>query len=98
MQPAPFQQDRAAPAAAQPFISVVVPVRNEARHLADTLGQLVKQDYDQERFEVLVADGRSTDGSRHIVGDFQAKHGNVYLLGRGGAIDSRLNRQERLFP
>src|SRR6266850_7222439 len=80
MQPAPLQGDRATPTTAWPFISVVVPLRNKDRHLASTLGQLVKQDYDPERFEVLVADGRSTDGTRHIVGDFQALHANVYLL------------------
>jgi succinoglycan biosynthesis protein ExoA len=65
---------------AVPFISVVVPVRNEARHLAGTLGQLLTQDYDPERFEVLVADGRSTDATREVVRALQTRHTNLYLL------------------
>jgi polysaccharide deacetylase family protein (PEP-CTERM system associated) len=59
---------------------VIVPVRNEARHLAATLRQLLAQEYDAERFEVLVADGRSTDTTRDIVRSFQADHANLYLL------------------
>src|SRR5436305_564656 len=44
-----------------PFISVIVPVRNEEAFIESTLRQLLTQDYDPERFDVLVADGRSTD-------------------------------------
>lgn len=63
-----------------PFLSVVVPVRNEARFIAGTLEQLVSQDYPRERFEILVADGRSDDGTRDIVRDFSARHPQVRLL------------------
>src|SRR5437762_7529506 len=63
-----------------PFISVIIPVRNERRYLAGTLGQLLHQDYAAGRFEVIVADGQSTDGSPDIVRDLQATHDNLYLL------------------
>jgi succinoglycan biosynthesis protein ExoA len=72
----------------RPFISVIVPVRNEARHIAGTLGQLLEQDYDQGSFEVLVADGRSTDSTPEVVRDFQAKYGNLYLLDNPGRLSS----------
>src|SRR5438093_807365 len=65
---------------APPFVSVVVPVRNEVRFLGNTLRQLLAQDYDADRFEVLVADGRSTDGTPDLVRDFQADHPNLYLF------------------
>jgi polysaccharide deacetylase family protein (PEP-CTERM system associated) len=65
---------------AAPFLSVVVPVRNEARHLAGTLRQLLTQTYDAERFEILVADGRSTDATGDVVRTLQANHANLYLL------------------
>jgi succinoglycan biosynthesis protein ExoA len=52
------------------FITVVVPVRNEAKFIARTLAQLVAQDYPPERFEILVVDGESTDGTPGIVGQF----------------------------
>ena len=63
-----------------PFISVVVPVRNEERFLGNTLGQLLGQRYDPARFEVLVADGRSTDATRAVVAGLQARHPNLRLL------------------
>ncbi len=63
-----------------PFISVVVPVRNEERFLKRTLEQILTQDYGRTRFEVLVADGRSTDGTCAIVRTLQTRYPNLRLL------------------
>ena len=63
-----------------PFITVVMPVRNEARFIADTLEQLRGQDYPRDRFEILVADGMSDDGTRDIVSRIAAEDGRVRLL------------------
>jgi succinoglycan biosynthesis protein ExoA len=63
-----------------PFISVIVPVRNEAAFLRQTLRQLLDQNYDPDRFEILVADGQSTDGTREIVRDLQASCAHLQLL------------------
>jgi succinoglycan biosynthesis protein ExoA len=52
---------------ALPRISVILPVRNEVRSLGRLLDQLVQQNYPADRFEILVADGRSTDGTRALV-------------------------------
>ena len=46
-----------------PSISVIVPVRNEAAFIERTLGQLLAQDYDASRWEILLVDGESTDGT-----------------------------------
>jgi polysaccharide deacetylase family protein (PEP-CTERM system associated) len=70
------------------MISVIVPVRNEAAFLAGTLGQLLSQDYPADRFEVLVADGGSTDGTRAIVEALAARHGNLRLLDNPGRLSS----------
>jgi glycosyltransferase AglE len=59
----------------QPHVSVVIPVLNGAMWIADCLGALAVQDYPTERFEVIVVDNGSTDGTREIV----ASHG-VRLL------------------
>jgi polysaccharide deacetylase family protein (PEP-CTERM system associated) len=75
-------------AAEPPFISVVVPVRNEERFLRRTLEQLLTQDYDPERFEVLVADGRSTDATREVVQGLQESHANLCLLDNPGRLAS----------
>jgi len=61
----------------QPSITVVVPVRNEAAFLGRTLEQLVGQDYDPDRFEILVVDGQSTDATKSIAESFAARHPNL---------------------
>lgn len=63
-----------------PFVSVIVPVRNEGQFIASTLAQLLAQDYPADRFEILVADGQSTDDTRTIVNAVAALHPNVRLL------------------
>lgn len=52
---------------ALPKISVILPVRNEVRSLGRLLDQLLQQNYPPDMFEILVADGRSTDGTRALV-------------------------------
>jgi succinoglycan biosynthesis protein ExoA len=64
----------------RPFISVIVPVRNEGPFIRRTLEQLLAQDYDPAHFEVLVADGRSTDNTVAVVRSLQAAHPNLHLL------------------
>ena len=51
-----------------PFISVLIPARNEEQTLPGLLADLSAQTYD--RFEVLVWDDHSTDGTRALVEDF----------------------------
>jgi succinoglycan biosynthesis protein ExoA len=65
---------------AAPFISVIVPVRNEAAFIRRTLEPLLRQNYDPGRYEVLVADGRSTDATREIVAELAREHPNLRLL------------------
>src|SRR6516164_6921665 len=77
------QRDRRSEATAairRPFISIIVPVRNEEAFIADTLQQLLTQRYAADRFEVLVADGRSTDETRTIVAALQTRYANLRLL------------------
>jgi succinoglycan biosynthesis protein ExoA len=70
------------------FVSVIVPVRNEARFIERTLEQLTSQDYDPAGFEVIVVDGESTDGTPSIVEKFAAAHGNVRLLRNAKRLSS----------
>ncbi len=72
----------------EPFISVIVPVRNEERFIGDTLDHLLVQRYDPRRFEVLVADGGSTDSTREIVAGYARRHPQVRLLKNEGRLSS----------
>lgn len=64
----------------EPFITVVMPVRNEARFIRETLEMLLRQDYPRERFEIIVADGQSDDGTVAIVEEMAAEHPQIRLV------------------
>jgi len=53
-----------------PFVSILIPIRNESAYLERCLLAISKQDYPPELLEVLVADGQSTDQSCEIVRDY----------------------------
>jgi succinoglycan biosynthesis protein ExoA len=63
-----------------PFVTVVVPVRNEERFLETTLRALQRQRYAPDRFEVLVVDGQSEDGTVAVVRRLQAEFANLRLF------------------
>jgi succinoglycan biosynthesis protein ExoA len=68
------------PCADLPFISVIVPARNEAFFIRKTVEGLICQDYPKERFEVLVIDGESADATPEIVQELQRTSNNLKLF------------------
>ena len=66
----PSQQAYESAAAGADFLSIVIPVRNEELHIGSVLCGLATQDYPHSRFEVLVADGNSTDRTAGVVQEF----------------------------
>lgn len=63
-----------------PSVSVIVPVRNEAKAIEPTLRALLTQDFPPARFEVIVADGASDDETVPIVRRLQAEFANLKLV------------------
>ncbi|MGD8450997.1 MAG: glycosyltransferase [Phycisphaerae bacterium] len=57
-----------------PFVSIVVAVRNEARHLPEVLDLLFRQDYPADRLEVILVDGVSDDNSVAVANRYIAQH------------------------
>lgn len=55
-----------------PFISVIVPARNEERNLPRLLPSLLAQDYPAELYEVIVVDDNSDDATPLILSEFVA--------------------------
>lgn len=75
-----------------PFVSVLMPVRNEGPFIARSLGAVLAQDYPADRMEILVIDGMSSDGSREMVTEFSTRHSNVRLLDNpAGIVPTGLN-------
>jgi succinoglycan biosynthesis protein ExoA len=58
---------------ARPFLSVILPIRNEEVHVGAVLAQLEEQDYPRDRFEVIVAVGTSTDRTVQVVEEFRRR-------------------------
>jgi succinoglycan biosynthesis protein ExoA len=63
-----------------PSVSVIVPVRNESRSIEHTLRLLLTQDFPVDEFEVIVADGVSTDDTVPIVRRLQDEFANLKLV------------------
>jgi succinoglycan biosynthesis protein ExoA len=51
----------------RPFVSVVMPVRNEAGFITRSLGSVLAQSYPHDRMEVIIADGMSIDATRDLI-------------------------------
>ena len=66
--------------AADPIVTIVVPMYNEERYIAGCLDSILSQTYDMTRAEVLVVDGRSTDRSAAIVREYEARDPRIRLL------------------
>jgi glycosyltransferase involved in cell wall biosynthesis len=60
---------------ARPFVSVVIATRNRERLLRETLRALVRQDWPRDRFEIVIADNGSTDGTSTVVESASASFG-----------------------
>ena len=73
---------------ALPSVTVVMPVRNEATFIAQSLGRVLAQDYPQDRMEVVVADGMSSDATWTIAQAMRALHPNLRLIENHGRIVS----------
>lgn len=71
-----------------PFISVVIPIRNEERFIAQTITYVLEQDYPADRMEVLVVDGESDDRTVEIVGKIAATDSRVKLLNNPKRLSS----------
>jgi succinoglycan biosynthesis protein ExoA len=62
-----------------PFVSVVIPMRNEAATIGALLDAVLRQEYGG-RIEVLVVDGESSDDSARVVERIAARDPRVRLL------------------
>jgi succinoglycan biosynthesis protein ExoA len=63
----------------QDVVSVVIPCYNEARFIGKALQQLADQ-YDNERYEIIVVDGLSEDKTRQVVEQFKQDHPNLSMM------------------
>ena len=63
-----------------PLVSLIVPCRNEERHIDACLDSLLDNGYPTDRMEILVVDGISDDGTRPLVAARAWRHACIRLL------------------
>lgn len=62
------------------MLSVICPIYNEEKYIAQFLESLLKQDYSKGDLEILLVDGMSNDKTRGIVADYASKYPFIRLI------------------
>lgn len=86
-----------------PFVSVIVPAKDEENNITDCLEALLISNYPKDKFEIVVVNDRSIDKTGEIVSSFVEKYSNVKqknifvpselpnLKGKAGAIQAGID-------
>ncbi|MCX6276118.1 MAG: glycosyltransferase family 2 protein [Bacteroidetes bacterium] len=56
------------------FVSVIIPCRNEERHIRTVLDDLIAQDFPKVNLEVIFGDGESTDKTRETISEYSRQY------------------------
>ena len=85
-------------ARSQPFISVIIPVRNESAHIQDCIRSVMAQNYPQHLYEIIVIDDYSTDETYTLARDIERDNLLVLSLARyfGDAAEKVPNKKKAL--
>lgn len=59
-------------------VSVVIPCRNEKKHIKQCVESILASDY--KNLEILVVDGMSDDGTRIVLSELSQLHSNVFII------------------
>lgn len=63
-----------------PFITIIMPIRNEADFIERAIRSVLDNDYPAEKMEILVVDGMSDDGTRDIVDNLSKQDNRIRML------------------
>jgi succinoglycan biosynthesis protein ExoA len=80
----------------RPFVTIAMPSLNEQRFIETCLESVRRQDYPPDRYEILIADGGSTDGTRAIVARLAEADPRIRLIDNPDRIQApAMNRMIR---
>ncbi len=63
-----------------PFVSVIIPVCNEAAYISAVISSIFSQEQSEGEYEIIVADGMSDDGTRDILAELQVRHPRLKVI------------------
>jgi glycosyltransferase involved in cell wall biosynthesis len=59
--------------ALEPTVSIIIPMRNEEKYIRRCLLSVLANHFPHEQYEILIADGQSTDSSRQMVEEISSR-------------------------
>lgn len=62
------------------MLSVICPVYNEEKYIAQCIESILEQDYPKDCLEVIFADGMSTDRTRSIIAEYSTRYPWIFLI------------------
>ena len=62
------------------MLSVICPIYNEEKYIAQFLNSLMKQDYPKDDLEILLVDGMSKDRTREIVAEYIVQYPFIRII------------------
>jgi cellulose synthase/poly-beta-1,6-N-acetylglucosamine synthase-like glycosyltransferase len=83
----------------QPFVSVVIPARNEEKNIINCLNSFKLSIYPKDKFEILLINDRSTDSTQSVAESILSEYSNLRIIniteanrninlkGKPGALD-----------
>jgi len=61
-------------------VSIIIPCRNEEKHIGKCLNSLLKNNYSKDLIEIIAVDGMSEDNTRDIVKEYNKKYPLIKLF------------------
>ena len=71
-----------------PRLTVILPIRNEERFIANTIKYIQQQEYPFDKLEILVVDGQSEDRTAAIAAEFAASDRRIKIIDNPGRSSS----------
>ncbi len=68
------------------MVSVIVPMRNEERHITECVSSLLDQTYPSEEYEIVIVDGNSSDRSSQLVLQMSHRQRPIRMLSNPAII------------
>jgi glycosyltransferase involved in cell wall biosynthesis len=62
------------------MVSIIIPCRNELPYLKNFLDSIIRQDFPRHEFEIIVAEGKSDDGTREFLERYQTNNLNIKII------------------
>ena len=61
-------------------VSILLPIRNEAKFISKTIHSIFQQDYPNEMLEIIIADGNSDDGTKKELDKLKKQYNSLKVI------------------